>query len=242
MSTLSKTGKWLRLVVLVVAMAACFFFLRHNETGGGAAGLIRYGIRGAIVALALVAWFTSQSLIGSRGFKSGVIADGVHELTAPIHRRLQANPGCANAILVLSSGFIDLFGIFLICASVFGPSMQPFIALLILFAMRQTCQAICALPAPPDMIWRHPGFPSLLVTYNVGNDFFFSGHTSIAVLGAIEVARMFPWWLGVIAGAIAFLEAIVVLVLRAHYTIDIFGAVVAAFCAVGLTGWLCGIL
>jgi membrane-associated phospholipid phosphatase len=117
--------------------------------------------------------------------------------------------------------------------------MRPFVALLILFAMRQICQAVCALPAPADMIWRHPGFPSLLVTYSVGNDFFFSGHTSIAVLGAIEMAHMFPWWVGVIAGIIAFLEATVVLVLRAHYTIDIFGAVVAAFCAVELAGRLC---
>jgi membrane-associated phospholipid phosphatase len=77
------------------------------------------------------------------------------------------------------------------------------------------------------------------VTYSVGNDFFFSGHTSIAVLGAIVIAHMFPWWIGAIAGVIAFLEAVVVLVLRAHYTIDIFGAVIAAFCAVGLAGQLC---
>jgi hypothetical protein len=241
MSTSSRTGKCLLLLILTAAICVCFFLLRQNKAGD-AVGFVRYGIRSVIVALALVAWFTSQSLIGSRGLKSGTIADGVHELTAPMHRRLLANPKCANAILIVSSGFIDLFGIFLIGASVLGPSMQPFIALLILFAMRQVCQAVCALPAPPDMIWRNPGFPSLLVTYSVGNDFFFSGHTSIAVLGAIEMAHMFPWWVGVAAGIVAFLEATVVLVLRAHYTIDIFGAVIAAFCAVGLAGWVCGVL
>jgi len=36
------------------------------------------------------------------------------------------------------------------------------------------------------MIWRHPGIPSLLVTYDVATDFFFSGHTAIAVLASIE--------------------------------------------------------
>jgi hypothetical protein len=60
------------------------------------------------------------------------------------------------------------------------------------------------------------------------------------VLGAIVIVQMFPWWIGAAAVLIAFLEAIVVLVLRAHYTIDILGAVIAAFCAAGLAGRLCG--
>ena len=33
------------------------------------------------------------------------------------------------------------------------------------------------------------GVPSILVTYNVTTDFFFSGHTGLAVLGAVELAR-----------------------------------------------------
>ena len=50
-------------------------------------------------------------------------------------------------------------------------------------------QACVALPAPTDAIWHYPGFPSLLVTYGVANDYFFSGHTAIAVLAATELAR-----------------------------------------------------
>jgi len=53
-------------------------------------------------------------------------------------------------------------------------------------------QAVCALPPPPNMIWHYPGFPSLLVTYHVANDFFFSGHTAIAVFGAIELVPIAP--------------------------------------------------
>jgi len=36
-----------------------------------------------------------------------------------------------------------------------------------------------------NMIWHYPGFPSLLVTL-CRNDFFFSGHTAIAVFGAMS--------------------------------------------------------
>jgi len=221
-------------------MAACFFVLRQEQAAGGGRGLV-YGLRIGIVAASLLAWFVSQSLIGSRGLTSGQITDGIHELTAPLHRYLQDNPKRANAVLIVSSAFIDLFGIFLIGAGIFGPTLRPFAALLILFFMRQVCQSVCALPVPPGMIWRHPGFPSLLVTYGVANDFFFSGHTAIAVLGAIEAARLFPWWVGVAAAVVAVLEAGVVLVLRAHYTMDIFGAVVAAFCAAGLANLACAL-
>lgn len=229
----SKPTKCLLLLVAAAVIGACFCGLRHAE-----AGALVYGLRIGIVAAALLAWFASQSLLGSRGLKAGAITDGVHELTAPLHRHLQSHPKQADAVLIASSAFIDLFGLFLIGASIFGPSMRPFVALLILFFMRQVCQWACALPAPPDMIWRNPGFPSLLVTYGVANDFFFSGHTAIAVLGAIEVARVCPWWAGLAAGIVALAEAGVVLVLRAHYTMDIVGALAAAFCAAGLAGLL----
>ena len=95
------------------------------------------------------------------------------------------------------------------------------------------------MPEPKDMIWRYPGFPSLLVTYGTGNDFFISGHTAVAVLGAIELARMGPSWLAIIAGVVAFLEATTVIVLRAHYTMDVLAAACAAGCAAVAAGWLC---
>jgi membrane-associated phospholipid phosphatase len=88
------------------------------------------------------------------------------------------------------------------------------------------------------MIWHDPGFPSLLVTYDVGNDFFFSGHTALAVFGAIELARSrrpLPVVLGV---AIAVFEIVAVIVLRAHWTLDVYAAVVTAFCAAGVANWL----
>jgi hypothetical protein len=82
-----------------------------------------------------------------------------------------------------------LFGLSLIAAAIFGRTFAPFLGVLILFALRQVCQSLCTLPPPPGIIWRNPGFPTLLVTYDVGNDFFFSGHTALAVLGAIEAAK-----------------------------------------------------
>ena len=100
------------------------------------------------------------------------------------------------------------------------------------------CLALCALPAASGIIWRNPDFPSLLVTYSVVNDFFISGHTAVAVLGAIEVFYILPLWCGVAAALVATLEGAMVIVLRAYYTMDVLGAVVASFSAAGLAGHL----
>src|SRR5207245_5411698 len=143
----------------------------------------------------------------------------------------------SNGLLIISSAFIDLFGIFLLGRSIFGPTIRPFLGLLMLFALRQLCQGLCALPPPEGMIWRKPGFPSLLVTYGVANDLFFSGHTAMAVYGAIELGRWGgPTWAAV-GVLVALFETTTVIVLRAHYTMDVFAGAVTAFAAAVVAEW-----
>jgi hypothetical protein len=101
-------------------------------------------------------------------------------------------------------------------------------------ALRQIVQSLVALPSPPNAIWHYPGFPSLLVTYNVSNDYFFSGHTAIAVLAVTEIARMRKHWLTVIGVLITIFEIATVLILRAHYTMDVFTGVVTGLYATEL--------
>jgi hypothetical protein len=187
-----------------------------------------WALRAGLVAGSLVAWFWTQSLLGRRAAAEGKIGDTLLDLTAPLNRYLRERPRAANALLIVTSALIDLLGLFLIGQAIFGPSARPFMGLLILFGLRQLCQGLCALPPPEGMIWRKPGFPSLLVTYGTATDLFFSGHTAIAVYGCLELAH----WGGpaaAVAGiAIAAIEVSAVLVLRAHYTMDVFAGVVTA--------------
>jgi membrane-associated phospholipid phosphatase len=87
-------------------------------------------------------------------------------------------------------------------------------------------QFCVALPAPPNQIWHDPGFPSLLVTYNVAHDYFFSGHTAIAVLAATELRRLNRRWGTVLAVLLVAFEIGTVLVLRAHYVMDVFAGLI----------------
>jgi membrane-associated phospholipid phosphatase len=196
------------------------------------------GLRAGVIAGALVVWFWTQSLIARKAAAKDGIGDVGHELTSRWHQYLSTNKRAANAALIASSICIDLVGLSLIALAIFGPTFAPFLAILIVFALRQVCQSLCTLPPPPGIIWRNPGFPALLVTYDVGNDFFFSGHTALAVLGAVEAAHFGPTWLAVLAAVIALGEMLVVLVLRAHYTLDVVAGAFAAFLAADVAGRL----
>jgi hypothetical protein len=190
-------------------------------------------IRLVVVILGLAAWFGTQSLISQRPSGTGRIEDGLLQWLAPLHSYFWDNERAANALLISSSSVINLLGIFLLGSSIFGPSIRPFLGLMILFGLRQICQALCALPPPEGMIWRDPGFPGGLVTYGVSNDLFFSGHTAIAVYGAVEIGRLGRGWvpLGI---AIAVFQTVTVLVLYAHYTMDVFTGIIAALYIAGV--------
>jgi len=182
----------------------------------------------ALTFCALALWFWTQSLIAARPLPASGIGDGLHQLTAPLNAYFLQHAHAANVLLIVSSGIIDLLALFLLGAWLFGRSVRPFLGLFILLALRQLMQALCALPAPPNMIWHNPGFPSLLVTYSVANDYFFSGHTAIAVFSALELSRLHRAWLSATAFAMVLFEITVVIVLRAHYTMDVFTGIVAA--------------
>jgi hypothetical protein len=191
--------------------------------------------RVVLTAMALGIWFWTQTLIATRAIPTSGVGDALHTLTAGLNSYFYHAPTAANALLILSSGLIDGLGIFLLARWLFGPSVRPFLGLVMLLGLRQVMQSICALPAPPNMIWHYPGFPSLLVTYNVGNDFFFSGHTAIAVFGGIELARVGKRWLTILAVVIVCFEVATVLILRAHYTMDVFTGLLAAICVAQLS-------
>lgn len=184
--------------------------------------------RTIITAVALVIWFYTQRLIGARPVPVQGIGDGLHQLTASWNAYFLVHPSAANALLIVSSGVIDLLALFLLLRWLLGPSVRPFLGLFLLMVMRQIVQAFCALSPPPNLIWHYPGFPSLLVTYSVAGDFFFSGHTAIAVFAATEIARLKKTWLTAVAVLIVLFEIVTVVVLRAHYAMDVFTGTIAA--------------
>lgn len=189
-------------------------------------------VRALIIVAGLVLWFWTQSLIGSKSpaLADAGIGDAAHQWTAGWNEWLQLHTASANLLLIASSACIDALSLFLIGATIFGKSIRPFLGLIMIFTLRQINQGLTSLPQPHGQIWHDPGFPSLLVTYGVSNDLFFSGHTALAVFGTLELGRLGHAGLKSLAIMVALFEAVTVIVLRAHYTMDVYaGAMTALF-------------
>jgi hypothetical protein len=197
------------------------------------------GVRAAFVVAGIVVWYWTQAVIGKRVPKVAQeipLTDGIHLLTARLHACFASDERAGNRLLIVSSLVIDLLGAYLLGTAIFGVSFRPFIGLALLFALRQICQLLCPLPSPEGMVWRYPGMPAILVTYGTANDLFFSGHTAIAVYGAATLAG--DWGpVGLALGVlIAVFEAMTVLILRAHYTMDVFTGIVCALWVYSVSG------
>ena len=106
------------------------------------------GVRLAAIILGLLLWHLTQSMIGQRaevqGIAENTIVDQAHVLTADWNRTLNENKTAANTLLIISTGLIDLVGIWLLVLSIGGKTIRPFIALFILFTARQISQYFCA--------------------------------------------------------------------------------------------------
>src|SRR5882757_7033120 len=197
------------------------------------------GVRVALVAAGIALWYWTQALLAKRVPKVAYeipLTDGIHVLTARLHQRYFTNEAAGNRLLILSSLVIDLLGAYLLCTAIFGVSIRPYLGLVMVFALRQICQLLCPLPAPSGMVWRYPGVPAILVTYGTANDLFFSGHTAIAVYGAATLAGHWGHWGLALGLAVAVFEAVTVIVLRAHYTMDVFTGIVCALWVYSLSG------
>lgn len=207
------------------------------------------GVRVVLVAAGIAAWFWTQKVLGKRIPAVGSevpLTDGIHLATARLHTRYATNIAAGNRLLIASSLVIDALGAYLLGSAILGPSFRPYLGLVMVFALRQICQMLCPLPAPAGMVWRYPGVPAVLVTYGTANDLFFSGHTAIAVYGAATLAgHLGPWGLA-LGLVIAIFEATTVLILRAHYTMDVFTGIICALWVYSLSGqvgpWVDGLI
>lgn len=184
-----------------------------------------------VTVIALVFWFLSQKWIGRRKIQnSEMIFDLVHQKTESLNLYLQKNEKLAKFLLISSSFLIDVSGLYLLYEGIFGSSMKPLIGLIILFFFRQLNQVATALPIPRGMIWKDPQVPSIFVTYGVSNDLFFSGHTALITYTMLQILTLNQPLLSALFVAIFIYEVVVVLVLRAHWTLDVVTGALAAVC------------
>lgn len=193
------------------------------------------GLQALAVGGAYAAWLITQHLLETtRGVVTG-FTDHTHSLLAGVNAYLNAHPSLADVILAVSSLEVDLAAVSMVAFFCMRRESRPLLSLWLILVMRQVCQAAVSVPAPEGMIWRYPGFPTIVVTYGTSTDFFFSGHMALATLLATELtAQGAPRLRQAIAWSLALVQALVILSMRFHYVTDVAAGFLAAVAATQL--------
>ncbi len=193
------------------------------------------GLQGLAVGGVYAAWLITQHLLEkTRGVVTG-FTDHTHALLAGANAYLNAHPSLADIILAVSSLEVDLAALSLVAFFFMRRESRPLLALWLILAMRQLCQASVSIPPPDGMIWRYPGFPTIVVTYGTSTDFFFSGHMALATLLATELtAQGAARRKQALAWGVALLQALIILSMRFHYVTDVVAGCLAAVAATQL--------
>lgn len=189
----------------------------------------------ACIVLAVAGYFTAQHFIGKKPIPICVINDEAHNLLYGINTFLAAHIDLENVQLIVMNTILDLLTLFIIFKALWTRDIRPFFTLMIFFSLRQVLQVVQTLPIPPHTIWHYPGFPSLLQTYHISNDLYFSGHTGVSLIALLEMARFQKRWLTILGLSLFVYEIISVLSMQVHYTMDVFTAIVTVFSITGLS-------
>jgi hypothetical protein len=81
---------------------------------------------------------------------------------------------------------------------------------------------------PDGYLWEYPGFPSITVSYLKTNDFFFSGHVGLPIIGALEFYGEEKMPLACFCMFTCLLEFFTMIITRGHYLIDLICGVIIA--------------
>ncbi|MBU6446515.1 MAG: hypothetical protein KGQ49_03865, partial [Verrucomicrobia bacterium] len=139
------------------------------------------------------------------------------------------HPPFSNVMIIFYSLVGDALVLFLIGAAIAKSSIRPVLPLIIFMLLRQVLQLFVSFPIDPKLIWHDPGFYSLFLNYYVQGDFYFSAYIGISILGALELHHMFhKKWLtsAIFLNALALI--LIDMILRTHYSTDVYTSIVTA--------------
>jgi hypothetical protein len=171
----------------------------------------------------------TETWIGERVAPTCKIDDLLQQSTTGLNAYLHSTEWLADVFMIVYSILGDAIVLVLIICAIVQSSIRPVLPLLIFMVLRQTMQLLVSFPIDPSLIWHYPGFPSLFSSYNVSGDFYFSAYAGIYILGAMEFAEIFHHrWLTALSFFFTFLIAFIDIVLRSHYTTDIYTSIITA--------------
>lgn len=166
-------------------------------------------------------------------FTKGEIVKGVKDLPfiwfTPLNEYYIANINQRNNLIIFSS--ITLDSLLLIAFyrwTRYSSSYRLPLANVFFYITRAICQKLIVIEYPEGYNWGYPGFFSFSIPYGETNDFFYSGHVGICIVQYLEFNAVGWKYAGRFSLFVCCVQIYMMLVLRAHYTMDMIAAIIFA--------------
>ena len=200
--------------------------------------IIKLSICGVIVILFAI--FNNINIIGNPMPDNKCYYDALHEWVSPLNNFYRGNKVYRTIVTIMGSLCIDItYCINYFCWGVYAIDWRYGLATMVFYGVRFIMQETLRLTYPDKIFFEYPGFPSIVVAYIQGSDFFFSGHCGFPIIGAMEFIWLKKYYFSAYFVFVSFVEFFLMINCREHYTIDlIVGIVFAHYITILFREWI----
>ena len=175
-----------------------------------------------LIIIILFGVFNNIEILPSPMPENLCYTDVVLDWCRPINIFFRGNDVYRIIITILGSLFLDI--VYIICFvswAIYSPDWGYPANVFFFYFFRGIMQQVLVMGLPDLLYFKYPYFPSIVVGYIQGSDFFWSGHCGFPIIGMMEFIWLKKYYFAGFFVFSSFFEAFFMMNSREHYTIDI---------------------
>jgi hypothetical protein len=181
---------------------------------------------------ALVIYFLVIYSFGNNfEFKKGSICfgDKLYSITEGLYMIIRNYSTLRKVLQIILFSYLDFLIVYVTYTWVlYGKRWRPLMTLCLFFIFREICTNIFEIKPSEDFIWNYPGIPSFTMSYHNNNSFFFSGSVGLYLICILELKSAGYNFLWKSSAFFMIIHSVLLITLRAQYTMCIFCGIVSA--------------
>ena len=181
------------------------------------------------IIIILYAIFNNMRILKNPTPKNNCYYDSILEWTLPLNSYFRSNDIYRVIMTIIGSLLLDT--VFIMNGTywaLYAIDWRYAANVSFFYFFRGIVQQIIIFGYPDLLYFKYPNFPSIVVGYVQGSDFFFSGHCGFPILAMMEFFWLKKYFLAGFCAFVTIFETFLMINSREHYTIDIIIGVIFA--------------
>ena len=184
-----------------------------------------------LIIIILFAIFNNIEILSSPMPSNLCYKDVILDWCRPLNNFFRGNDIYRIFTTILGSLLLDIvYTICFVSWAFYSPDWGYPANVFFFYFFRGIMQQVLVLGCPDLLYFKYPYFPSIVVGYIQGTDFFWSGHCGFPLIGMMEFIWLKKYYYAGFFAFASFFEIFLMINSREHYTIDIiFGVLFAHY-------------